>query len=137
MSDEEQKKRFAERIKKLDGRPSASSMPNPGPVHDIPKTRAQMRAGQQSPTMMSKLVPFVIGAILGVICAIVLDGAMKEFSPWGPGTAMNTPALAVGFGGFILAFLGLFVGAAIRKTRPGLMFFSLAMLCAYIITFVI
>ena len=137
MSDEEQKKRFEERIKRLGGQHSASSLPKPGPIHDTAKERAKVRKGQSGPTMMANLIPFGIGAILGIIGAILLGGAMQKFSPWGPGTPLNTPALAVGMAGFILSFLLLIVGVVIRKSKPGLFFFSLAMLSAYIITFAI
>jgi hypothetical protein len=83
------------------------------------------------------LMSTVLGGLLGVSCAIGVKALTIEGSPVGPGTALGEGLGIPLLLSFPLAFILLIAGLFLRRSRPRLFAFALAMIVGLVVPFIV
>ncbi len=122
---------FQERLARIEARQNLTPVqPCAGPVTS---GRPAGRASAPAP-VRGNLAWFALGAVLGVLMGVLMQGAVMPGSPWGPGTEYGVILGMAGMGGLLAAPPLMLVSVYLRRARPGFFFFSVAYGAAVIIS---
>jgi hypothetical protein len=107
---------------------------NKKPIQRIPvaakaatlKSKAPHKRTADGSAIGEHIVSSSVGIGIGLLIAIVNLGAVRDDSPWGPGTEISEIVSLVGSVGVLATVPMIVLGLFLRKSKPDFFFFSMA-----------
>lgn len=116
---------FQQRIARIEQRQPAT--PEFAPVRFAPSpAKAARQRRRRRPGAARNLVSMATGGLLGTLMGVLVQGAVLDGAPWGPGTAHNELVGLLGVGGLLASLPLVLLSVYLRRHHPGFFFFAVA-----------
>ncbi|MDK3072528.1 hypothetical protein QO034_05330 [Sedimentitalea sp. JM2-8] len=122
---------FQERLARIESR--RPPIPEFTPVRFAGSRRAALGRGLRGRRRTGRNLAWMgVGAVAGLLMAVLLHGATLPGSPWGPGSGHDEIVGLVGLGGVLAALPTVLLSVYMRVAKPAFFFFSVAYAVAVI-----